>query len=208
MKKIWGLLMAAMLLLGSCASGEQAADYYTAGLKVTKLLGEIAGSEDYLSLISGQNMEAVRERVDTKDYDAPTAVYAVRMKDREGFLKQNLTGDMLESWEKLSKELQDQIAKKISVQTICSVMNGRQSAECIAFSSVTAATIQDSGIEPEGEESRQYLYVFEQGTPILVSFGYHAAGGMFLFLTREETGSLAALREALPDLEITSVEIP
>ena len=208
MKKVFGLLMAALLMLGSCAAENQAADYYAEGLKVTKLMGEIAGSEDYLSLLSGQNVEAVREKVDTKDYDAPTAVYAVGMKDREGFLKQMLAGDMLEIWEKLPEELRQQIIGKINVQTICNVTNGRQSVDNIAFASVSVATVQDSGIEPEGEESLYYLYVFEKGTPVLVSFGYHAAGGMFLFLTKEETASLAALQQALPNLEITPVEIP
>ena len=56
------------------------------------------------------------------------------------------------------------------------------------------------------EENACYLYVFEKGTPILVTFSYHTASGQFMFLTREQTASLSDLRDALPDLEVTRVE--
>ena len=45
-----------------------------------------------------------------------------------------------------------------------------------------------------------------KGTPILVSFGYHGASGSFVFLPKEQCGTLADLQAALPELEITPVE--
>ena len=57
------------------------------------------------------------------------------------------------------------------------------------------------------ENNVSYLYLFEKGTPILVTFGYHTATGMFVFIPAESRESAESLKAVLPFVEITPVEI-
>ena len=59
--------------------------------------------------------------------------------------------------------------------------------------------------ELTGDETASYLYTFEKGIPILVSFGYHGASGMFVFIPKEAQ-NLEGIRAALPGLTVEPVE--
>ena len=85
----------------------------------------------------------------------------------------------------------------------CAVLLFQGAAE-IAFASAAAAVVRNEALTDESVV--YYLYIFEKGTPILVSFGYHGASGSFVFLPKEQCGTLADLQGTLPELEITPVE--
>ena len=85
MKKVLKTAVICVLLLGLCfglsGCGAREPDYYTAGLEVTKLIGEMIHSRDYCSLFlySMDQFDSIREAADTNDYDAPVAVYSLTM---------------------------------------------------------------------------------------------------------------------------------
>ena len=206
------LISATMLFLAAgSASGETAEPgYYHIGLKVTELMGEITDSEDYLSMLTlPESFSQVREKINTHDYNRPVAVYSVSMSDPKAFLEEMMfrnDPETLEAWNRLSPALQDQLLGRIGVQTLISIINARAGTEYIAFFSVATAFVRDELLTAEG--SRCYLYFFEKGVPILVSFGYHAASGQFFFIpeeARENAETILAYLQ-LPFLEITPVK--
>ena len=186
-------------------------DYYSIGLEVTSLMSEITDSEAYLSMLAfPESFSEVREKVNTHDYNRPVAVYSVRTADPEVLLKEMLQNDneSLETWNSLSPALQEQVLGRLGIQALCSSFNSRQSTDCILFASVSTAFVRNENLTAGNAVS--YLYLFEEGTPILVSFGYHAASGLFLFIPKESQASRETVCAALawPGLELTPVVLP
>ena len=212
-KQICALLFAALLLpaaVGAC--GEAAdPDYYRIGLKVTSLISEMTDSDAYFSLMATpESFRTAREAANTHDYDRPVAVYSISLTDPEAFLEKMLLEDpdAREAWNSLSPALQDQLMRRITLQTLCASVNGRAGTESIALASLVTPVLTDETLTPE--KSRSYLYFFEQGVPVLVSFGYHSASGQFLMIpkeSRETPEDIAAFLD-LPFLELLRLEIP
>lgn len=209
-KMICILLFTVLLFCTACAAFGEAAepDYYRVGLKVAGLLSEITDSEAYLSLLTRPEMfREVREQINTHDYDRPVAVYSIRLSDPEAIMKEMLRDnpESLEAFESLSPALQEQFLGYMSIQSLCAAVNGRMGTEYLAFLSVATSRIRDDTLT--GEASGCYLYLFEKGTPIMVSFGYRGASGQFLLIPEESRGNpedIAAYL-ALPGLELTPV---
>jgi len=210
-KKISIFLAAALLLFtASGAFGEAAEpDYCRIGLKVTAMMSEVTDSEAYLSIFGlPERFREVREKVNTHDYDSPVAVYSVTMSDPKAFLEEMFRneeeGNKL--WDSLSPALQDQLLSRIGIQTLCPIVNARAGSEYLSFFNAATVLIQDEGLT--AEKSCVYLYLFEEGVPILVSFGYRAASGTFFYIPKESQGSpediIAYL--AVPCVEIVPVE--
>ena len=212
-KQICALLFASLLLLAAGGACGEAADpdYYRIGLKITGLISEMADSDAYLSLMGTPgSFRTARETANTHDYDRPAAVYSISLTDPEGLLEKMFLEDpdARETWDSLSPALQAQMMRRINLQALCAVINGRTGAEWITFSSLATPVITDETLTPE--KSRSYLYLFEQGVPVLVSFGYHSASGQFLMIpedSRKSPEDIAAFLE-LPFLELIRLEIP
>ena len=169
-------------------------------------MGEIAGNEAYLSAFGRpETWTEVREAADTGDYDQPTAVYSVRLEDAEGYVREMFAADdeTRELWENLPEELTQQLLYRVTPATFCNMANGRAGVASISFASAATAMIRNS--ELTGDETASYLYTFDKGIPILVSFGYHGASGMFVFIPKEAQ-NLEGIRAALPGLTVEPVE--
>lgn len=202
------ILLIMTMFAGIAGFAQAEPDYYHIGLEVTSVMSEIAGSETYLSLYgTPDTWSDIREAVNTGDYDKPVAVYAVTLDNPEAYLEIMIEKDPDSSsqWNSLSDNLQEQLLNKIGVTTICSIVNGQAGASSISFASVAQAFIKNSDLTEENNVS--YLYLFEKGTPILVTFGYHTATGMFVFIPAESRESADSLKAVLPFVEITPVEI-
>ena len=209
MKKTICILCALTVLAALCgtASCEQTGpDLYHIGLEVTGLMGEIAGNEAYLSAFGRpETWTEVREAADTGDYDQPTAVYSVRLEDAEGYVREMFAADdeTRELWENLPEELTQQLLYRVTPATFCNMANARVGTASISFASAATAVIRNS--ELTGDETASYLYTFDKGIPILASFGYHGASGMFVFIPKEAQ-NLEGIRAALPGLTVEPVE--
>ena len=207
------LFISAMLACGAggafCESAEP--DYVRIGLEVTGLMSEMVDSETYLSMLGSVSAFAdVREQVNTHDYDRPVAVYSLRLKDPNALFKAMALKDAksTEAWNSLPPELQDQLMMRISLRSMCSGINAKMGTDAIAFSAVATAVVVKEALTGDGPEN--YLYIFEEGTPILVSFGYHSAAGYFLFIPKESQENLLKIWTYLnlPSLEIAPVDLP
>ena len=210
-KRICILITAALLLCTACdAFGEASEpDYYRIGLKVTAIMSEITDSEAYLSIFTRpEYFSEVREKVNTHDYDSPVAVYSVTMSDPKTFLEDVLRDEEegRELWDSLSPVLQDQLLMRIGIPTLGPIVNARAGTEYLSFFNAATALIRDEGLT--AQKSCVYLYVFEEGVPILVSFGYRAASGSFFYIPKESRGSLEDIIAylAVPCVEIVPVE--
>ena len=65
--------------------------------------------------------------------------------------------------------------------------------------------MENDSLNPEKAVS--YLYVFEKGVPVLVTFGYHSAYGIVVSLPEEDRESLSSLRQVFEPytIEVTRV---
>ena len=202
------ILLIMTMFAGIAGFAQAEPDYYHIGLEVTSVMSEIAGSETYLSLYgTPDTWSDIREAVNTGDYDKPVAVYAVTMDNPGTYLRIMLDRDPDSSsqWDSLSENLQEQLLNKVGIATICNLVNAQAGTASISFASVAQAFIKNSDLTEENNVS--YLYLFEKGTPILVTFGYHTATGMFVFIPAESRESADSLKAVLPFVEITPVEI-
>ncbi len=195
-------LMAALMMgMAGCAQAEP--DYYQIGLEVADVMSEIADSEAYLSMVGNvESMKSAREMVNTHDYDAPVLVYSINMGDTKEYIRKIVaqedgTGDV---WENLPEKLQEQLLNKVNMTSICNSVNARMGVECVSFASASVASIKNSDLTED--EPVCYLYIFEKGTPILVSFGYHSAAGMFMFIPEESRDNPEAISALMPDLGV------
>lgn len=210
-KRICIFLIAALLLFTACGAFGEAAepDYYRIGLKVTAIMSEITDSEAYLSIFTRpEYFSEVREKVNTHDYDSPVAVYSITMSDPRTFLDEILRNEEegRELWDSLSPVLQDQLLMRIGIPTLGPIVNARAGTEYLSFFNAATALIRDESLN--AEKSCTYLYLFKEGVPILVSFGYGAASGSFFYIPKEAQGSpediIAYL--AVPCVEIVPVK--
>ena len=213
MKKTWrtvlALLLAMVLLIpAACAEEEAEPDYYTIGLKVTGLMNEIVNSEAYLSLMAiPSTYSETRLLADTDDYDRPVAVWKITNSDFREFIFRVFGEEKWKQWDNLSENLQNMLLDRMGIPTLFTLYNGRRGTQEVSFASIANAVLQSE--ELTREEAVYYLYIFEKGIPILVSFGYHGASGMFVFIPEEDRGSAESLRSLIPEikLELEPVEI-
>ena len=175
-------------------TGEQA--LYEIGLDLISVMDEMLRSEEYAQIIGASGWESLAETVNTNDYDTPSAVYSISLPDLTDLLRAVGVYDS-ELWEDLSGRLKEQIENKVSFSTIVSLINSRQGVQETAFSSVYTAIRHDKEIKVG--KAVTYLYVFEEGTPIAVTFSKTGGvTGQFVFM--EETGSLSEMRSVFEGL--------
>ena len=201
------IIIAMMSAMAGSAFAEP--DYYHIGLEVTDLMSEVVSSEAYLSIIGGsESIEKVRSIVNTGDYDRPIAVYSISLDERmvQVLLQNMLMQDVKinEAYDGLSEKLKELLRSRISPQSVCSIVNGRAGVDYISFASISQIAMRSEALTDE--KGASYLYVFEKGSPILVTFGYHAATAMFLFIPKDQQGSLNDIQAALQFLTVKAVQ--
>lgn len=170
-------------------------DLYNIGLEITKIMNDMVRSEEYASFLNGdRNFPDVIDVVNTNDYDSPTSVYSIEMSNSKDLLLEKLlTDEEKAAWNNLPNNLRKQFENKISFSSIISVINGQNGSQKIHFSSSYIAFEKFESLNIK--EKMIYLYVFEKGTPIVVTFsesGY--AQGQFLFLNTDN--NLSEIRNA------------
>ena len=192
------------------ACGEAAEpDYYRIGLEVAGLMDEMVDNEDYLSMfLNVDAFDEVRERVNTHDYDRPAAVYSISVNDPKSLLEEALRNDpeSFRKWESLPPDLQDQLLLRFSLPALLNNADARAGAVYMAFFSAANAFVRSESLT--GEEQSYYLYFFEKGAPILVTFSYHTASGRFLSVPGEYRNSPQDICAylGLPGLELVPVQ--
>lgn len=183
MKKISIIIFAFLLILVIAACGKDSVsqnkeDLYDLGIEVTKTMQEMVYSDDYISAFSTVEFEDEIVKFKATDYDSPVAVYSLEMPNTKDILSK--VGNP-EFYDKLSNNLKEQLDNRISFSSIISLINARSGTNTIALCSILTATKYDEDIKLDKDIA--YLYVFEKGVPIVVTFTKTGnANGQFFLL--------------------------
>ena len=185
MKKFSIIIFAFLLALAMTACGKSHNSHneealFDLGIEVTKTMQEMVYSDEYISLYTAIEFEDEIVKFEATDYDSPIAVYSVEIPNAKDVLSK-LGIENIEEYDKLSDNLKEQLDHKVSFSSIISSINAQSGTNTMALCSLLTATKDDKDVELD--KSIAYLYVFEKGIPIAVTFtksGY--ANGQFLLL--------------------------
>lgn len=170
--KLMGLAMTAVLLLalGGCAgkdgpenSGKSLRDH---GMDVISVMEEMVKSKDYASLIgsSAEAVEEIRADLAAGDYTAPLAVYEVQCPHIQDVLALAEDSTITDGFsEALKNHLNNRAAS-----TLVNLINSRS-----GYAPLAAASVYSTGktfVWEKPQENTLYLYTFENGYPITVTF--------------------------------------
>ncbi len=181
MKKQAAIFLSVFLIfaLSGCSrtqTAPSAASLYDRGLEVISLMAEMAGSEEYMGVMTG-NSEITRmvQKMAQGDYSRPERVYALSAAE-EGSFSSGL------EWTSLSENLQ-QLLRNREISSLTSSVNGMDGAECLAAANTCSAQI--TFVSDSVKEPVLYLYLFQDGAPAGVAFmpgndGTAAASGTFI----------------------------
>ncbi len=171
------LILMSLSFVG-CSSGKSD-DLYTKGLEVTNIMEEMVDSENYANIIGVPNMgDEKKAQVAQVDLSDPVAVYELSLPNIDELIVK-LGFEDYPDWIKLTPSLKEQIENKMGFATFANMINSAQGSETIAFCSIYTAIIKDKSIACEKPVT--YLYVFDIGTAVAVTFSDGAAQGNFLF---------------------------
>lgn len=185
MKKISIVIFTFLLALAMTACGKSHNSHneealFDLGIEVAKTMQEMVYSDEYISLYTVTEFEDEIVNFQATDYDSPIAVYSVEIPNVKDILSK-LGPENIDDYDKLSDNLKEQLDHRVSFNSIVSSINAQRGTNIMALSSLLTATKYDKDLELD--KSIAYLYVFEEGVPIVVTFtksGY--ANGQFLLL--------------------------
>ena len=185
MKKFSIVILISLLTLAMTACGKGHNSYnekalFDLGIDVAKTMQEMVYSDEYCSLYADFEFEDEIVKFQATDYDSPIAVYSVEIPSVKDILSK-LGSENIDEYDKLSDNLKEQLDHRVFLSSIISSINVQNGTKTMALCSILTATKYDKDIDLD--KNVAYLYVFEKGMPIAVTFtksGY--ANGQFLLL--------------------------
>ena len=185
--KILSLILAALMLCGlvGCASPAKEAtdkELYDIGKELIKIQIEMVKSDEYQTIIGGilGMGNSLRDTVIAGNYDAPSAVYSIELSNPD-ILMDYFSSD----WKNLSETLKDQLRMRVSIANVISQINAQFGNDAMTLVALNHSTKVLDGIS--ANENKMFLYVFENGTPIVVYYRNGIATSNFLFLDKTDT---------------------
>lgn len=186
MKKFSIVIFVFLLTFAMTACNKSHSSYneealFDLGIEVTKTMQEMVYSDEYISLYADIEFEDEIVKFQATDYNSPIAVYSVEIPSAKDVLSK-LGSDNIDDYDKLSDNLKEQLDHRVTFSSIISSINAQSGTNTMVLCSILTATKYDKGIELD--KSVAYLYIFEKGIPIAVTFtesGY--ANGQFLLLS-------------------------
>ena len=185
MKKFSIVIFALLLTfaMSACNKSDNSYDQealFDLGIEVAKTMQEMVYTDEYLSFYTSVGFKDEIVEFQATDYNAPIAVYSIEIPSSKDILSK-LGSENIEAYDKLSDNLKEQFDYRVSFSSIISSINAQRGANTLALCSLLTATKHNKNIELD--KNIAYLYVFEKGVPVAVTFtesGY--ANGQFLLL--------------------------
>ena len=184
-----GLLIGLLLMTMFTSCNETTKSLVECGEDVISLMAEMVDSENYGSLY---NLPAAYDKTISNlrdgNYSKSSAVYELSISEDELFESLNTNIDK----ESFSEDLYKNICSSAYI-SFASLINQKGGVEALSVSTVFSA--QKSFVNKEMDANKIYLYVFENGCPILITFvagedGSFRAIGYFIindtFVTDDE----------------------
>ena len=201
MKKRIIIILTAVIIWGvtACGAKKEQISLYEQGLEVVTLMDEMADSQSYVQMFTGNTQIGELIQSNTNgDYSNPQAVYEVvlQKENYQGLLGNEATQTTM------SDELKRIISKKVKASVITQ-LNAYGGSENLAASTICTAGI--SFVNSEVKEDVIYIYVYENTAPVAVIFlkegnDIVSANGTFLLgeeLTNLTKESITQLFEGL-----------
>ena len=185
-------------------------DYYREGLNVTKLMGEMLKSDDYAALVGGDYFSSSDQRKTLASYDfsSPLRVYSLRVPDRDEFIRHLVssgTSGNMQYWNQLPASLQAQLKDRYTVASLPSLINSHSGSETLALASLYIAVYRTDRLK--GVDELYYLYVFDQGVCVLVTFSNGSATGQLMLAGHASVSSLSDVRDLVGQYGIDAEEV-
>lgn len=179
---------------------------YERGAELAAELAEMAGNRDYLSLYTGQGevLDILARAAEGKDYTSPKAVYSLTIsEDAAGKI---LAALEMENADALPDHLKGKVREKV-FQALPAQVNAMAGADTLAAASI--CTAGKVFVDPAVTDGVIYLYTYENGVPVAVTFlpgedGAVSAGGTFLL---GDSFSVDSLEDLSGPLGLFGVEI-
>lgn len=182
--KVLILVTFAVLWLSGCGKeGKETEElsFYDRGLEIVQMMWELTSSQEYRSVMTdNEELQTMIEDIGSGDYSVPEAVYSISVsrEDLEGLA--SMTGE--ETWNSMSEEMKEFMMRRIFA-SFASQINGIGGATKLAASSICA--VEKTFVNETAEEDMIYLYTFQNGIPIAVTFLIgedHAVNGNGMFV--------------------------
>ena len=180
-KKVLVVLFVILILsLTACGSKKEQLSLYEQGLEVVALMDEMADSQSYVQMFTGNTKISELIQSNTKgDYSKPQAVYEVVLQ-KDNY--QGLIGNE-DTQTTMSDELERIMEKKVNA-SLTTQINAYSGSENLAAS--TICTVGISFVNNEVKEDVIYIYVYENTAPVAITFLQEgndivSANGTFMF---------------------------
>ena len=202
------LIMSLVMVLCACAESKSEVSektLYEQGMDVVAIMAEAARTEDYTRAYTGSSdlMEIVN-RVGAGDYSSPKAVYSVAVSEESilGMLS-------IENLDSFSDALKETLLSR-AVGSLTTQINGYAGVNNLAAASVL--TLGKSFVDNDLSEDVIYIYTFENGFPVAVTFtvgenGAVSAGGNFIMYEEFTCDSLNEVQEFFGEFGATVNEV-
>ena len=187
MKRFLAVFLVLMLLVLSGCGKTAEKSLYDRGLEVVDLMAQAVRSEEYISALSAS--DALTEKIQEiaeGDYETPAAVYEITFPESSAaeFLD-------LAAVEGLPASLSDVLNHRL-MAAVTSQINAMAGVESLAVSSL--CTIGKTFVSSETTKDTIYLYTYESGFPVSVTFTVGedhtvSASGVFQLYEDLPTGS-------------------
>ena len=180
-KKVLVVLFVILILsLTACGSKKEQLSLYEQGLEVVALMDEMADSQSYVQMFTGNTKISELIQSNTKgDYSKPQAVYEVVLQ-KDNY--QGLIGNE-DTQTTMSDELERIMEKKVNA-SLTTQINAYSGSENLAASTICTTDI--FFVNSEIKEDVIYIYVYENTAPVAITFLQEgndivSANGTFMF---------------------------
>ena len=208
MKKKFIVILTVIMILSvtACGTRKEQDSIYEQGLEVVALMDEMADSQSYVQMFTGNNqISEVIQSNTNGDYSEPVKVYEVVLQNDNslGLLRND------ETQESMSDKLKEIISKKVNASVITQ-LNAHGGSENLAASTICTAEI--SFVNNEVKEDVIYIYVYENTAPVAVMFSQEgndivSANGTFMFGEEFRNLTEESISELFEGLYVTVSEV-
>lgn len=201
--KSFCMLLAALVLLTACGQNTPQPSLYDRGMETIALLDEAIRCEAYLDMLSAsENLRVYIDDAASGDYSTPAAVYAVSFAADPLLLEPEVSSDLPEA-------LSDLVRHRM-IATVTTQINAYGGMEFLAASSM--CTVGKTFVSTDFAEDIIYLYVFEQGVPVAVTFTGGedhtvSASASFLFSDKFPTSDAQSIQNFFGNGVVTVTDI-
>lgn len=216
-----GILVLALCLsaCGNSESNTAEKSLYTQGLEIVQLMYEVAQSEEYINIHTGNSeIKSIVQNFGAGDYSAPKAVYAISITDENltAAVYAISTGDEnlaamteLTSPDNHSEALKSFLMQKI-FSSVMTQINGLSGVENLIATNI--CTVSRSFVNENVNDNIIYLYTYDNAVPVAVTFiagENHAvsASGVFVVYDEFTCDSSDEIKSFFRDITVDVAEV-